>query len=137
MMQSVIAATGDDDQSVRVTLLADIRAIFAERRTDRLPSAELIEALVSIEGRPWAEWRAGKAITANGLARLLVPFGISPGTIRSGGGTPKGYQRAQFDDAFARYLPEGSIEPPQRHNLEGTGIFEPSATATPCAHTTA
>jgi hypothetical protein len=135
--QSVTAANGDDDQSARVTVLADIRAIFAERRSDRLPSAELLEALIAIEGRPWAEWKAGKAITANGLARLLAPFAIRPGTIRSSGGTPKGYQRAQFDDAFARYLPEGSIEPPQRHNLEGTGNFEPSATATPCAHTTA
>jgi putative DNA primase/helicase len=100
-----LAGAGDDDQSARVTILADIRAIFAERRTDRLSSAELVEALVAIEGRPWAEWKANKAITANGLARLLAPFRIKPGTIRTGGGTPKGYQLAQFEDAFARYLP--------------------------------
>ena len=48
---------------------------------------------------------AGKAITANGLARLLAPFGIKPGTIRTAGSTPKGYHIAQFEDAFARYLP--------------------------------
>ena len=62
-------------------------------------------ALIAIEGRPWAEWKAGKPITANGLARLLAPFAIAPGTIRTGTGTPKGYQLAQFEDAFARYLP--------------------------------
>jgi putative DNA primase/helicase len=100
-----LAAAGDDDQSARVTLLADIRTIFAECHADRLPSAELVEALVAIEGRPWAEWKAGKAITVNGLARLLAPFGIKPGTIRTANGTPKGYMRAQFEDAFARYLP--------------------------------
>ena len=50
------------------------------------------------------EWKAGKAITANGLARLLAPFGSSPSTIRTGDGTPKGYLLAQFEDAFARYL---------------------------------
>lgn len=100
-----LAAAGDDDQSVRVTLLADVRTIFAERRADRLPSAELVQALAAIEGRPWAEWKAGQAITANDLARLLAPFAIKPGTIRTGGATPKGYQLAQFDDAFARYLP--------------------------------
>jgi putative DNA primase/helicase len=103
--RAVQGAAGKDDQSARVTLLADIRAIFAERHTDRLPSAELVEALVAIEGRPWAEWKAGKAISANGLARLLAPFAIKPSTIRTSGGTPKGYQLAQFDDAFARYLP--------------------------------
>lgn len=101
-----LAAAGDDDQSVRVTLLADLRIIFFERNTDRLSSAELVEALVAIEGRPWAEWKAGKPITANGLARVLAPFNIKPGTIRTGVGTPKGYQLAQFEDAFARYLPE-------------------------------
>jgi len=102
------SATGDE-QSVRVLLLSDIRAIFAERDLDRLSSAELVAALVAIEGRPWAEWKAGKPITANGLARLLTPFRITPGTIRTSSGTPKGYQRAQFEDAFARYLPNGQL----------------------------
>jgi Protein of unknown function (DUF3631) len=51
----------------------------------------LVEVLVAIEGHPWAEWKAGKAITANGLARLLAPFQIKPSTIRTSSGTPKGY----------------------------------------------
>jgi putative DNA primase/helicase len=99
------STTAGDEQSVRVLMLSDVRAIFDERRHERLPSAELIEALVAIEGRPWAEWKGGKPITANGLAGLLVSFGITPGTIRTVNGTPKGYQLAQFEDAFARYLP--------------------------------
>jgi putative DNA primase/helicase len=99
------AAAGADDQSAGVLALGDVRAIFTERGTDRLPSAELVAALVAIEGRPWAEWKAGKAITANGLARLLKPFGIAPETFRLGDQTPKGYQLARFEDAFARYLP--------------------------------
>ena len=99
------AGTGRDDQSVRELLLADIRAIFAERGLDRLPSAELVEALVAIEGRPWAEWRTSKPISANGVARLLARFNIIPETIRVSDRTPKGYQRARFDDAFLRYLP--------------------------------
>jgi hypothetical protein len=88
-----------------VLLLGDVRAIFTERTADRFASAELVEALVAIEGRPWAEWRNGKPITANGLARLLAPFHIAPATIRIGDRTIKGYQRAQFEDTFARYLP--------------------------------
>ena len=97
---------------------------------DRLSSNELVAALIAIEGRPWAEWKAGKPLSANGLARLLAPFGIAPATIRTGTGTPKGYQLAQFEDAFARYLPGRRFEPPHRHNIDGTGISCALATAT-------
>ncbi|HZR62653.1 MAG TPA: DUF3631 domain-containing protein, partial [Xanthobacteraceae bacterium] len=97
-------ATGDD-QSARVLLLTDLRAIFAERHLDRLSSVEMVAALIAIEGRPWAEWRGGKPLSANSLARMLAPFGIAPETIRTTTGTPKGYYLAHFDDAFARYLP--------------------------------
>jgi hypothetical protein len=100
------AMANDDEQSTRVLLLGDIRAIFRQRGIDRLPSAEIVEALVAIEGRPWAEWKQGKAITPNGLARLLAPFRIAPETIRIGDRTPKGYQLARFEDAFSRYLPQ-------------------------------
>lgn len=99
-----LAAAGDDDQSARVALLADIRGIFAERCDDRLSSEKMAEALAAIEGRPWGEWK-GKPITQNRLAGLLKPFKIEPATIRAEGKTPKGYHLAQFKDAFARYLP--------------------------------
>jgi Protein of unknown function (DUF3631) len=56
-------AGANDDQSTGAMLFADIRDIFSEREADRLPSTELAEALVAIEGRPWAEWRHGKPIT--------------------------------------------------------------------------
>jgi hypothetical protein len=103
-VQHTGGAPAGDEQSARVLLLSDIRAIFVEREAERLTSAELVEALVAIEGRPWAEWKAGKPITANGLARLLTPFKIAPETIRVGDRTPKGYQRAHFEDTFSRYL---------------------------------
>jgi putative DNA primase/helicase len=94
-----------DALSVGVKLLADIRDIFASKAVHRIPSAELVEALVEIEGPPWANLKAGKPITKNGLALLLAPFGIASGNIRVGGDrVAKGYQVAQFQDAFERYL---------------------------------
>lgn len=105
VIQSQQASAADGDDSARVLLLADIRSIFAERAVDRLSSSELVSALMAREGRPWAEWKAGKPITVNRLARLLAPFAIAPATIRKGGETPKGYLLAQFEDAFTRYLP--------------------------------
>src|SRR5262249_25653971 len=99
-----------------------------------LPSTELAEALVAIEGRPWAEWRHGKPITANSLARLLALYGIAPATIRVGSKTPKGYQRKDFADVFERYLvPDGQEEaskPQHRNNADEMGTSTTSAIAT-------
>jgi putative DNA primase/helicase len=59
---------------------------------------------VEIEGHPWADWKGGKPITQNGLALQLAPFAIVSGNIRVGVRVAKGYQVAQFQDAFERYL---------------------------------
>jgi hypothetical protein len=83
------------EQSVNVQLLTDIRSIFDEREVDRISSAELVAQLTMIEGRPWAEWRNGKPITQNSLARLLGKFEILSATIRlNGDATAKGYYRS-------------------------------------------
>ena len=47
-----VRAGAADDGSARVTLLADVRAIFSERNADRLASADLVTALIALEGRP-------------------------------------------------------------------------------------
>ena len=98
-------------------LLGDIRSVFAARpHADRIGSTDLAIELGAMEGRPWAEWRNGKPITAAGLARMLAPFGISPGTRRDGSETFKGYLLADFDEAFARYLADQTVTPSQLNN---------------------
>jgi len=85
-------------------LLRDIRAIFDDRKVDRLSSATLVSELTEIETSPWVEWKNGKPLTARGLAKLLRPFEIDPNSVRLGDKTPKGYLRSDFEDAFQRYL---------------------------------
>ncbi len=105
------------EQSVNVLLLTDIRSIFDEREVDRISSAELVAQLTMIEGRPWAEWRNGKPITQNSLARLLGKFEILSGTIRlEGDATAKGYYRSAFEDVFSRYLSTETVTPSQDNN---------------------
>ncbi len=94
----------DDDDGIGPMILRDIRDIFSERRIDRMFSRELVAALIAIEESPWAEWRRGRPLTQNSLARLLKPFGIKPGEIRIGPDHSKGYKIDQFRDAFARYI---------------------------------
>ena len=125
----------DIDEGSRLELLlGDVRDIFARLETDRIPSADLIEELVKIEPRPWAEYgKSGKPITQNKLARLLKQVGIAPEQIRFGvADSRKGYQLHQFEDAFQRFLPrDGEFKPKQRNNADGTGTSEPFQTETP------
>ncbi len=110
----------DDTASVRVQLLADIRAIFDTTGRDRLMSEELIERLHKMEDRLWPEYgKRRQPISKNQIARLLRPFAISPGTIRCGETTGKGYKLSKFDDVFARYLPSQTVTPSQATDTAG------------------
>jgi putative DNA primase/helicase len=123
------------DSSIGVQLLADIRAAFAARGTDRLSTKNLIDLLAEDEERPWATYCKGD----RKLAGLLGKYGVISDTIRIGDRTIKGYMLAHFADAFGRYLdPTGGDrqEGPQNvtteqrsndgHNLHQSGPEQPS-----------
>ena len=102
----VAAGDGDDGESARELLIADLRDVFAaDDDPDTMTTANILGALNDMEGRPWPEWgRAGKPLTSRGLARLLAGFKVRPGTIRlPGGGTIKGYKRSAFASVWERY----------------------------------
>jgi 5S rRNA maturation endonuclease (ribonuclease M5) len=96
-------STVAEDGSVGVQLLSDLQDLFNEREADSIPSAEMVEYLVKLEGRPWAELSNGKPITPARLARLLKRYDIAPRDMRIGGLVRKGYLRSNFPDAWKRY----------------------------------
>jgi hypothetical protein len=50
-------------------------------------------------------WNRGKPLGARQLAKLLEPYGIKTKNLKFGlYQTLKGFELAQFEDAFARYL---------------------------------
>jgi putative DNA primase/helicase len=98
-----LATGGKEDPSELAALLHDIHDIFDERRVDRLTSVELCAALSGLDHRPWGEMNKGGRITPIQLADKLEPLDIRPKVRRIGGKTPRGYERSQFADAFARY----------------------------------
>jgi putative DNA primase/helicase len=144
---AVLAPDDAENEGRGVRLLADIKAIFDQRaankqEADKLASADLCAALAMDATGPWADYKHGKPIGQAQLAHLLKPFGLTPGTVRIGTATPKGYERKSFEEAFCRYLPvpsnasaskEKVIEPQHRHNPQETGAFSAyrAATATP------
>jgi len=94
-----------DTGSTGTRLLADIRAAFDEAEAGVLSSADLVGKLTAEADSQWAEWKAGKPLTQNQLARLLKPFGIAPGQVWiTADRQSRGYRRDQFEDAWQRYL---------------------------------
>jgi putative DNA primase/helicase len=110
-------APAEEDEAVGTLLLGDLRTIFEEAREAALFTQLILYNLSERDDRPWAEWKADKPLTGVQLARLLRPFGIRPRQIRIGKESKKGYERAWFDDAFARYLPP--LEPKQAEQVNG------------------
>lgn len=93
-----------DAQGIGTMLLADMKQLFTD---DRIFSKDLIELLAQLKERPWPEVCRGKPITERWLARKLAAFNIRPKLLRIGDSNPaRGYEKADFEDAFARYLAE-------------------------------
>jgi hypothetical protein len=90
-----------EDESVGAMLLADLKAIF-EGNTGIVPTTRILERLHAMDDRPWPEYgRQNKPITSAGLARILKRFGIKPDRTSA----IRGYDAAEFEDSFIRFLP--------------------------------
>lgn len=107
-------------------LLADIQTVFEQKRTFKISTVDLIEALVADEEKAWATYNRGRPLTPRQLAKQLAAYGIQPKTVRMAHGTPKGYDADQFADAFSRYLqaPEKLLQQrnaPPKTSVDATG----------------
>ncbi|WP_232071136.1 DUF3631 domain-containing protein [Paraburkholderia pallida] len=111
---------GDANQSNGANLLADIQEVFETRGVDRIFSADLLDALMADEEKPWATWNRGKSINMKQVASMLRKYGVESAQIRIGYESKKGYLLSQFSDAFDRYL--SSSQPPgiSRNNETNT-----------------
>lgn len=132
-----ISKSGEKSVSIGNELLADIQYAFDKKQQPKISTADLIGELASDDEKPWATYNRGKSISPRQLSRLLEPYGIRPKTVRLGAfDTPKGYDREQFIDAFARYLatadadaeePTDKVIPPSSSTLLPITMSEESA----------
>ncbi len=132
-----LSAHSEASASTGNELLADIEDIFAEKGVSRIRTAELISALTSNDEGPWATYNRGKEISARQLSKQLAAYGIKSKTVRmSPYETFKGYEIAQFEDAFARYLtptpdmPQPRNDSPEAMPPNESGVADLSATET-------
>jgi hypothetical protein len=113
------AQADDDDEPAGVQMLRDLMNVFDERRDTRaMQSTDLVMALTEMEERPWAEWRNGRPLTAQTIAKLMKPFGVKPGNVKMSGRVLKAYQRTQIESAFERYAAQPPKMPLPRYRAE-------------------
>ncbi|MFI0354488.1 DUF3631 domain-containing protein [Actinomadura sp. 9N407] len=113
----VLTSAADEDTTVGVRLLADLREVFGD--ADALHGATILDALCKLDEAPWSDWY-GKPFGARDLAKMLKPFGVSSMDVKEDGVNRKGYRREHLHDAWARYIPLGQ---------EGSATGATSATA--------
>lgn len=113
---AALKLSGETMASTGNELLADIQKVLAGLKTARIRSIDLIDALCADAEAAWATYNNGRPLTPRQLSQLLSVYGISPKTVRHGRETPKGYEAAQFEDAFARYLGDVPELPQQRND---------------------
>ncbi len=113
-----LSSTGEASVSIGNELLADIQYVFECKHVEKISTADLIEALMKDEENSWATYNRGKPLTPRQLAKQLSGYGIKSKTVRLGPkNTPKGFDKAQFEDSFARYLLSPTKLPQQRNEL--------------------
>ena len=110
----------DDQSSIAIQLLSDIRQAFSEKDFDSISSVDLIEALCADEERPWSTFKQGAKITARQVAYKLRGFDIKSKSLRINGRVMKGYKLKDFEDSFQRYL----VPDPGKEGLQVTNLSE-------------
>ena len=107
--------------SHRIRLLTDCRTAFGN--LDAIPTTLLLERLKTDPESPWADY-GPNGLTAMRLGTLLRNYDIHSGNIRFPNGQAKGYQRADFTDAWTRYCPT----PPGMYPSQPSQPSPPSST---------
>lgn len=93
--------SNDSEQGIRIDLLSDIRQVF---KVERIFSRDLCDLLAQLKDRRWPDVCRGKPINERWLALRLGDFDIHSKTLRIEDDQAKGYELADFQDAFERYL---------------------------------
>lgn len=102
---ALVAASRQRTPSVGVLLLRDIRTVF--KTETELTTEHLLSELNRLEESPWSTIRKGEPLDGRGLSQRLGKYGISS-KLHVGERGLRGYSKAQFADAWSRYVPDVS-----------------------------
>lgn len=100
---------GNGDSAIGTQLLADIHSFFTQHPDcPKASTAQLLEYLVGLAGRPWQRYHGTKPLTPNGLRALLRKYEIRCASNQrlQDGSRHKGFRRSDFQAAWSRHLSE-------------------------------
>jgi hypothetical protein len=89
------------EPSLGASLLAELRTVFCERNA--MASKAILAAIHEFPETPWSELR-GKPLDERGLSNRLGQYSVKPKTLGIEESTPRGYERADLEEQWARYL---------------------------------
>jgi hypothetical protein len=93
-----------DELETPTQLLSDIREILSNHKEEKISSKQLLDKLLEDPSMPWQTINNGRNLTPHKMASLLTPYGVKSKCHRHGEKTFRGYEKAQFEDPFQRYL---------------------------------
>jgi hypothetical protein len=126
----LLGTASDDTATAGIRLLGDIRDVWPASsgtsgtsgtllastvpdvpHVPHVATDALLRELRNLDESPWGDWY-GKPLEARDLAKLLKSYGIRSAKVRIGEKSVRGYHRADFGDAWRRYLPAGEAVAP-------------------------
>lgn len=135
---ALVAASKQRAPSVGVLLLRDIQTVFVGTTekpvdVDSLSTEQLLSELNQMEESPWSTIRRGEPLDSRGLSQRLSKYGIGS-KLHAGERGVRGYAKAQFTDAWSRYLPAVSATsaPPATETTDsGADVADVAETSGP------
>ena len=117
-------------------MLAALRAMFTKNRTE-ITSEQVVQELVADPNSPWHEYRGRGPITKNQVAALLRDYDIRPVVVhptKRADCSRHGYRAAQFEDAFARFLPHEPNIRTLKSGRDGASAVSPMTSSCSCSY---
>jgi len=126
-------AEDDDAEPAGIMMLRDIAEIFASRRADRIATSEIVSDLMVMEERPWSDWRHGRPISAQSVAKQMKPFGIKARVLKLHGSAARVYLRIDVEAAAARYAAQkcNPVTFKQKQQVSAVSTCNPEPKVTP------
>lgn len=100
---AIVTRSAQRPPSLGVLLLRDLRTVFTTVGRDRIPTEDILAALVELDESPWGNLR-GQPLNARGLSSRLSRYDVRPRSLRDGDRVFKGYDASELADAWVRYL---------------------------------
>lgn len=116
-------SASDKSASISNELLADIQEVFESKRASKISTADLIKTLTDDDEKSWATYNRGRPLSPKQLANKLRDYGIQSKLVRNGYDVYRGFELAQFEESFSRYLtPVLSVTTLQPNSSKGLHV---------------